>query len=232
MATKAHKISWPEKMLRMLGGALEPVTEENLKTVHKACRSLQLDEDVFQGLYSVYLQIASWITILVNNDDRTKLVGINGAQGTGKSTAAFILKNILETCYKRRVCVVSMDDIYHTRNERAVLARDVHPLLVTRGVPGTHDIELGLNIISCLINADSNSRVKIPCFDKAVDERRPEDQWPVFAGKPDIIILEGWCVSAIPQPQETLVQPVNELERLHDHDCDSCWFTYFRHTQS
>ncbi len=224
MATKAHKLLWPEDMINRLGGALEPVTEDCFSSVNESCQTLGLTEDTFQDLYSVYLQIASWINSYLESENETKLVGINGAQGTGKSTAAFIIKNILEACYKKKVCVLSLDDFYYTRAERAKLAREVHPLLVTRGVPGTHDIDLGMSIIHDLINADHSSKVKIPIFDKANDERKREDQWLVYDGRPDIVILEGWCVSAKPQPVESLTQPINELERLNDHD--GVWRNY------
>ncbi len=218
MTTKAHKLAWPDEMIKRFGGALVPEAEEEFNVVYRECQSLQITEEVLQGLYSIYLQVAAWLVLTLDVRNGTRLIGINGAQGTGKTTAAVILKQILEICHGLKVCVLSMDDIYHTREQRAVLAREVHPLLITRGVPGTHDLNLGLELIDSLKNADQNSRTRIPVFDKANDDRVREEQWPVFDGRPDIILIEGWCVSAKPQPVERLLQPINELERLQDHD--------------
>lgn len=192
------------------------------KKEYTAVRSgagLSMDESVFRGLYEVYLQIAAWLeTVFFRDPGRVPVLGINGAQGTGKTTAAIVLENILECVFDRRVCRLSIDDIYLTREQRTALARDVHPLLATRGVPGTHDVERGVELIRALKEAGPDSRTPVVRFDKARDDRRPESRYDVFSGRPDGVILEGWCVGAMPQPEAALEQPVNELERLEDHD--------------
>lgn len=45
---------------------------------------------------------------------------------------------------------LSLEDFYLTRQQRAEFARRVHPLVQTRGVPGTHDIALVLKVIEAL----------------------------------------------------------------------------------
>ncbi len=143
------------------------------------------------------------------------VVGLCGSQGSGKSTLAAAL---LETLRARglSVAVISIDDIYLTQDERKRLAAEVHPLLQTRGVPGTHDVALGVDLIGRLKAATSGTVTALPRFDKARDDRAPPEAWDVFKGRPDVILLEGWCVAARPQTAAALREPINELERLHD----------------
>lgn len=110
---------------------------------------------------------------------------------------------------------LSLDDLYLTRAARADLAQRVHPLLATRGVPGTHDVALGQSIISAL---SAGAAVKLPRFDKAHDDRAPESRWPLAPQGCKVLIFEGWCVGALPQSQTQLLEPINELERLEDGD--------------
>ena len=144
------------------------------------------------------------------------LLGINGGQGTGKSTMALFLSHLLNNEHGLRVAVLSIDDLYLSRAARMQLGETVHPLLVTRGVPGTHDPELGLQVIETLMTADDSQHTPLPRFNKAVDDRVPEDEWPVFEGRADVVILEGWCVGATPQSAQDLIEPVNALELEDD----------------
>lgn len=91
----------------------------------------------------------------------------------------------------------------------------VHPLLATRGVPGTHDPALGLQLFSAL---DRREPVALPVFDKALDDRAPPEQWPVVPSDRELVIFEGWCVGARPQRAEELDQPINRLEAEEDRD--------------
>jgi D-glycerate 3-kinase len=140
------------------------------------------------------------------------VMGICGAQGSGKSTLADGLAERL-LADGRRVAVLSLDDLYLTKGERQALARDIHPLLATRGVPGTHDVALGLTLLDAL---GRPGRVRLPRFDKAADTRHPDGQW--VEGPVDVILFEGWCVGAVPQAAEALTNPVNDLERGRDAD--------------
>jgi len=147
--------------------------------------------------------------------DRAVLVGLCGSQASGKSTTAGRLAERLGGSEARTV-VLSIDDFYLTSRERQALARTIHPLLATRGVPGTHDLALMAEVIHALLHARPESVTALPRFDKASDDRVPRNAWPDFEGRPDVVILEGWCVGARPQSEAALAEPVNALEARED----------------
>jgi len=147
--------------------------------------------------------------------DRAVLVGLCGSQASGKSTTAGRLAERLGGSEARTV-VLSIDDFYLTSRERQALARAIHPLLATRGVPGTHDLALMEEVIHALLHARPESVTALPRFDKASDDRVPRNAWPDFEGRPDVVILEGWCVGARPQSEAALAEPVNALEARED----------------
>ncbi len=151
------------------------------------------------------------------------LVGLSGSQGSGKTTTAARLRDILGA--RGLSCaVLSLDDFYLTRGERARLAATAHHLLATRGVPGTHDVAMMTATLQALAAARGDEITRLPSFDKAQDDRAPPEDWPAFAGRPDVILLEGWCVGAAPQDPASLVTPVNDLEAAED--ADAAWRTY------
>lgn len=163
---------------------------------------------------------ASIIETLLMHQKRTVaplVVGINGAQGSGKSTLAGYLQFVLEKKYYRKVIAVSIDDFYYTRQERADLARNVHPLLMTRGVPGTHDVELAINMLLELKN--KRFPVAIPRFNKASDDRYSTERFDIVSEAVDIIILEGWCLGAETEDEQDLIEAVNPLEVEEDSNC-------------
>lgn len=174
------------------------------------------------------LIIEKWFTGLVddiakhhNSAGRTLVIGINGAQGSGKSTLAELLILLFKR-HNLTAVTVSMDDFYYTHSQRKQLAETVHPLLQTRGVPGTHDIELAKDIVTKLVN--KSSPIKLPRFNKAVDDRLPEHQWPVIEQDIDIVVIEGWCLGSKSQSADLLENPINDLEALHD--ADRQWRSY------
>jgi len=69
-------------------------------------------------------------------------LGFSGGQGSGKTTVAKILKIILKNFFKRKIYISSIDDFYKTLKDRNKMSYTTHPLFKTRGVPGTHDINL------------------------------------------------------------------------------------------
>ena len=148
------------------------------------------------------------------------IVGLCGAQGSGKSTLAAVLAALLRH-QGLPTAVLSIDDLYLTHAQRQQLGHTVHPLLRTRGVPGTHDIQLGLATLAALQEAGT---VALPAFDKSIDDRKPQTLWPVFAAPAAVVILEGWCVGAKPQQPAALATPVNTLER--DEDASGIWRRY------
>ena len=145
---------------------------------------------------------------------RPVVVGINGSQGSGKSTLADLLVYLLEQAGGVHALAFSIDDFYLTRQERKALAGKVHPLLATRGVPGTHDLRLALQTLSGL--REWNGPVTVPRFDKARDDRLPVAEWEPVNRPVDIIVLEGWCLGSQAQPEAALEIPVNTLETGED----------------
>lgn len=151
---------------------------------------------------------------------RPYVLGLSGLQGSGKSSLANVLKAEARSRGWRTV-VLSLDDFYYSRSERETLAQDVHPLLRTRGVPGTHEIELLLSVLAALPNASEKLPVSWPRFDKGRDTRMPPSRWSRAASPPRLVIVEGWALGLRPQPLAALDAPVNALER--DEDADGRW---------
>lgn len=143
---------------------------------------------------------------------RTALVGLCGAQGSGKSTLAAAAVRLLADEGLHAVAL-SIDDFYLGREARGWLAGRVHRLLQVRGPPGTHDVALACGLLDQLARRGT---LHLPAFDKASDERTPRSRWREVEAPADVVILEGWCVGARPEPPERLRQPVNALERRDD----------------
>lgn len=150
----------------------------------------------------------------------TPVFAIAGLQGSGKSTFAAQVAAHAEA-RGLRVAVLSLDDFYLTRARRRRLAADVHPLLATRGPPGTHDVALGGEVLDAL---RAGHDVALPRFDKLADDRLAEAAWPRVEGRVDLVLFEGWCLKATPQDAAALARPLNALER--DEDPDGRWRRY------
>lgn len=188
------------------------LTEQQIEAFISQHRLPAKFNDLIEAHYS---PLATWIT-RQRVANQTLLIGINGAQGTGKSTLAAFLRLALKSVAGWRVAVLSIDDFYLTKQERLRLALRVHPLLATRGVPGTHDLRLLSACIDDLKNLAADTQLRIPYFDKAKDDRADAEAWPDITGPVDVIILEGWCVGSVPQQEDALRQPINSLEERQD----------------
>lgn len=175
-----------------------------------------------QTIDSWYLPLAGNIAKHHKVAGRTLLVGINGSQGSGKSTLAATLALLLVENFGLKTVTLSIDDFYLGREARMSLAKQVHPLLQTRGVPGTHDVALMRDTLLRL--AGASGEVGIPRFDKARDDRYPESDCGNVLLPCDVVLFEGWCVGTPAQSSEALHQPVNDLE-AHD-DPDGSWRRY------
>lgn len=161
-----------------------------------------------------YLPLANWLEAQVCGD-RPIVAGINGAQGSGKTTLTKLLRKLL-LARGKRVAALSLDDFYLPQSDRSRLAAASHPLLATRGVPGTHDIGLLAGCIDQLASATESTTVEWPLFDKASDDRARDTN--TCSGAVDLIFVEGWCVGTAAEANERLQPPLNELERLEDQD--------------
>ncbi len=150
----------------------------------------------------------------------TPVFGIVGLQGSGKSTLAAQVAS-LAASKGLEVAVVSLDDFYLRRQDRLQLSGEVHPLLATRGPPGTHDLALALETMTALREGE---RTALPRFDKLADDRVPMPEWPIARRRCDLVILEGWFLKTPPQQDAELSEPVNALER--DEDAQGIWRRY------
>jgi D-glycerate 3-kinase len=144
---------------------------------------------------------------------RTPIVGIAGPQGSGKTTLVKAFAAADPT-----VAAFSLDDVYLPASYRRLIADAVHPLFRTRGPPGTHNLMQFEDTLDALISADDTTETRLPGFDKVADDPLPPDLRPVFRGRPSVILVDGWCLGATPQPEEALAAPVNALERQVDAD--------------
>ncbi len=142
------------------------------------------------------------------------IVGVSGSQGSGKSTLCRMLEALLAEDHGLRVATLSLDDLYLTRAARAELAASVHPLFATRGVPGTHDVALGLSLLNAVRACQRG--IRLPRFDKGADDRAPETRWPLLEDPVDVLLFEGWCMAATPQFAADLAAPINRLEAGED----------------
>ena len=200
------------------------IAEHLSSHLQKILKQLRIDEDLTEQFKSIYIPLAASLSVKAKEQPAPLIVGINGAQGSGKSTLCVFLKTILQETFGLRSISLSLDDLYSTQTERILAAKRTHPLLASRGVPGTHDIKLGLRLLDQLCIRKPGHKLSIPVFDKALDDRSPEQNWRLVTTPFDIILFEGWCVGAKPQEDAMLASPVNELEAKEDPE--GVWRNY------
>ena len=99
-------------------------------------------------------------------------------------------------------------------------------MLATRGVPGTHDVQMMLDFFK-KAKSKNFKKIDLPNFNKAVDDRFPKKHWYKIKEKPDVIIFEGWCVGAKAEVNKTLKKSINSLEKVNDQKL--IWRTYVNH---
>ena len=175
---------------------------------------MQIPQTLWGHLIGASLGLGSWVAS--HHREKPLLLGINGAQGSGKSTTAELLATTLKEVHGLSAFQCSIDDFYLTHSERVRLAETIHPLLITRGVPGTHDLALLHQTLNALMTQGPSEITWVPRFDKARDDRHPPSAWTPFRGRADVVILEGWCVGSRPQPESRLLEAMNRLEAEED----------------
>jgi len=161
-----------------------------------------------------FIPIAEIINAHQKRESKTLFVGLNGSQGSGKSTLADFIKVYLESQCQLSVAVISLDDFYLSQQKRNHLADTVHPLLKSRGVPGTHNTQLMASTLNALKSDQPHCR--LPRFNKAIDDPEPQENWPLISEKVDVVIMEGWCWGTPAQTEQELVNPINTLESIED----------------
>ena len=145
---------------------------------------------------------------------------ISGSQGCGKTTLLKLIKNNFKNFYNIDPLCISLDDYYLTKKQRNDLSKRIHPLLQTRGVPGTHATE---KITKTLKLFDKKKYpIKIPKFDKLNDDRLPFSQ--IIISKKNMIFLEGWCCGCPPLSNSFLQKNLNNIEKT---DSEYIWRKYY-----
>ena len=191
------------------------------KAVKKDClkfiKSQETKNDKFKNkeimIKKYLIPVSCWISKKCKTTPY--FIGLAGGQGSGKTTISSILKIILTKYFKLNVFKISIDDLYKTRKDRISLSKKIHPMLLTRGVPGTHDINIMIKFFENLKNKKFK-KLKLPKFDKSIDDRRSKKFWYTINKRPDVIILEGWCVGAKSENNKSLKRNVNSLEKTND----------------
>ena len=188
------------------------------KDCFKFIKSQETKRDKFKNkdkmIRSFLIPVSQWISKKVDKK-KPLLIGLAGGQGSGKTTISSILSIILKKYFKLNVFIISIDDFYKTRKERKILSKKKHSLLMTRGVPGTHDIDLMLKFFKKIKSKKFRS-LEVPKFNKAMDDRCKKSLWYKLKFKPDVVIFEGWCVGAKPQTAKQLKKSINSLEKVYD----------------
>ena len=187
------------------------------KDCFKFISSQETKKDKFKNkdkmIKSFLIPISYWISKKTKKNPL--IIGLAGGQGSGKTTISSLLTLILQKYFKLNVFKISIDDFYKTRKDRKLLSKKKHSLLMTRGVPGTHDVDLMLNFFK-KIKAKNFKRLQVPAFNKAIDDRYPKTLWHRIKKKPDVVIFEGWCVGARAQSNNQLKKPINSVEKVYD----------------
>ena len=197
---------------------------ECYKKVSKDCfkfiRSQEIKKDKFINKAKMVkyflIPICFWIAKKAKNR-KPFIVGLSGGQGTGKTTISSIMSIILKKYFKLNIFKISIDDFYKTRKERFLLSKKIHNLLMTRGVPGTHDTNIILDFLNKVKNKNFKP-LKLPKFNKAADDRFKKKLWYSINKRPDVIIFEGWCIGARPQKNYQLKKHINSVEKLNDQN--------------
>ena len=188
------------------------------KDCFKYLKSQETKTDKFKNkermIKSFLIPLCFWISAKAEKK-RPYFVGLAGGQGTGKTTISSLIKIILSKYFKLKVFRISIDDFYKTRKERISLSKRVHPMLLTRGVPGTHDINMMLSFFK-KAKSKKFKRLKLPSFNKAIDDRFNKKKWYDLKNQPDVIIFEGWCVGAKSEKKDTLKKTINFMEKTKD----------------
>ena len=198
------------------------LTDKCFNKVKKNClkfiKSQETKADKFKNkermIKSFLIPLCFWISKKADKK-RPYFVGLAGGQGTGKTTISSLIKIILIKYFKLKVFRISIDDFYKTRKERLSLSNRIHPMLLTRGVPGTHDIKMMLNFFR-KVKSKKFKKLKLPTFNKAIDDRFKKKHWYNLNDKPDVIIFEGWCVGAKSEKNNSLKKTINSMEKAKD----------------
>ncbi len=203
--------------MRSVNECFDNVKEDYFKFLNKEKILGNSKAEKIKSLKKIYIPMSFWIDNKYRKKGKTLFIGFSGGQGSGKTTISGILEIILKDYFKREIYVSSIDDFYKTLEDRNKMSHKIHPLFLTRGVPGTHDVNL-IKKFYAFIKKKKFKKFKSPKFNKLIDDRLKAKHWTNIKKRPEIVILEGWCVGAKPQLNSLLKKPINILEKNEDKD--------------
>ena len=90
------------------------------------------------NLKRIYIPLSFWIDNKFRGKEKTLFFGFSGGARDWKNNRRSDSKNY----FKRKIYVSSIDDFYKTLKDRNEMSSAINPLLKTRRVPGTHDVNL------------------------------------------------------------------------------------------
>ncbi|MEB3226577.1 MAG: glycerate kinase [Synechococcus sp.] len=182
------------------------------------CTNLKFSDQtaILKTLWELWLPLAQQIRTARQQQDQPLIYGILGGQGTGKTTLCRVLQTILER-WNYPCVAISIDDLYKTYAERQDLLK-IQPELIWRGPPGTHDVELGLGVLTHLQRANRGDKIAIPRFDKSLHNGAGDRLGSEWIDPVEIVLFEGWfvgCRPVAPELFETAPEPIlTEGDRL------------------
>lgn len=200
-----------------------------LPLVDQFCAAEKIPNSLEVELWHIYLPFAQWIIERSSHARPSRggayALGINGAQGSGKTTINQILQLILRAGFDRKVVGFSIDDLYDTYARRLEKGGEISPILARVRGPGTHDLELSIEILDRLIRGEAT---RIPRFDKSLadnqGDRIPESGWLEVTEEQDIVLFEGWNVGEAPFPEDRHDQ---RFAKLRDQEGFAAWRDYY-----
>ncbi|MEA5502162.1 glycerate kinase [Halotia wernerae UHCC 0503] len=151
-------------------------------------------QEMLTVLWDLWLPLAVKIASHRQKLGRSLIQGILGGQGTGKTTMCQVLNLILQQLGYRTLSL-SLDDLYKTYSDRLALTQQ-DPRLIWRGPPGTHDIDLGLNVLDQI--RQCQNPIIVPRFDKSAYNGAGDRTTPEIVADIDIVLFEGWFVGVRP----------------------------------
>lgn len=186
------------------------------KNIIQWCRERGIEKDERESLgllWTFWLPLAISLAETRQELGRTPIQGILGGQGTGKTTLTNILSLLLQHL-GYTTATLSLDDLYKTHAERQELQK-TDPRLIWRGPPGTHDIDLGIEVIDRCLQKEQNAKILIPRFDKSAHNGSGDRIKSEAITSADIVLFEGWFLGVRPLAPRTLerkIEPINTSE--------------------
>ncbi|MBD1824463.1 glycerate kinase [Cyanobacteria bacterium FACHB-DQ100] len=176
--------------------------DRSYSAIVELCTELKLPPAI-DTLWNLWLplamQIAGW-----KPSNRALIQGFLGGQGTGKTTLTQMLTVILSQLGLRAVSW-SIDDLYLPYVDRIAL-RTRDPRMVRRGPPGTHDVQLGIEILTQF--QQGQFPIALPRFDKSAFGGEGDRTQPQMIDHADIVLFEGWFVGVRPIESEFRIAPI------------------------